>query len=103
MCVSLVASDLDFADEIPRFFGMFSGRFHVSSCFGLDLTESLEAEVPGDDGDDAEQGQKDGRCGEPPIDCFCSTVQQFSPEIVEAARDFNVGGDVRACRFRRGG
>ena len=54
MRVGLVASGLDFIYEVPRFFGVFSGRLHIPTCFGLDLAESLEAEIPDDDGDDTE-------------------------------------------------
>ena len=100
---SFVASGLDLVDEVLRFFSVFSGRLHIPTCFGYDLPESPEAEIPGNEGDDTEQGQEDGRCGEPPIDDFRSTVQQFTSEIVEAARDFSVGGDIRIGRFRRGG
>ena len=71
----LVASGLDLVDEVPRIFGVFSGRLHIFACFGLDLTESIEAndaEIPDDE---TEKCQEDGHCGEPPIDGFYSTVQ----------------------------
>ena len=59
MFVGLIASGLDLVDEVPCVFDIFSGRLHVSSCFGLELAESPEAEIPSDGGDDAEQCQDD--------------------------------------------
>ena len=92
----LIALRLDLADEVPGFFGIFSGRRYVFARFCLDLAESLEADIAGDGGDDAEQHQEDGGSAEPPIDGFCLVVQQFAPKFVKTSRNFDVDGSVQA-------
>ena len=83
--LGLIATGLDLIDEFSGFLRIFSGQLHVLTCLDLDFAESREAEIAGNNGDDTEQGQEDGRGGEPPIDCFFPMIQQFAPKFVETS------------------
>ena len=83
--LSLIATGLDLINEASGFLGMFSRQLHVLACLVPDFTESIQADITGNDGNDAEYHQEASRDFEPPIDGFCPMVQHFASELIETA------------------
>ena len=80
---------------------MFLRRFHILTRFAFNSTETFETEIAKDCSSNANQRKEDSCSCEPPIKRLCSVVEKLTPQFVETAVHFNIGGRVSVRCKRR--
>ena len=79
--------------------------FNIALSLFFDLVEFLETETASNKGgkrDNNGEERKKYRCGgEPPVKRLCSVVEKLTPQFVETAVHFNIGGRVSVRCKRR--